>query len=315
MACLPNRRHLVPASLLVVLSTMAVGALTTPASGAPSPAPTTSHYEATADTATLNAQGRAAGHGGAQGLVILDFGRPAVAGGVAGTMDFGGAFVSLAAIGTATESFARGYFDAAPRYLRLDVVMGTNNSCGTGQPCGQIVCGCRYEPPSFASWGAQLAAEVEQVQAQTNSLRARSGFTDVVRIAGGDDAEPGFDPGFDNTYDLLAGYAGAVHGYQPAMIDYGSADSGYWTDAQLLQIADGFQPDVAVPEIYATTDATHWSSLASYAHSIGQHLTIFGVLTTAPAGVSPQAAYGSLVGALQTTTGQTSIRWFSTIEP
>jgi hypothetical protein len=245
--------------------------------------------------------------------VVLDFGRPAVAGGVAGTMAFGGSFVSLAAIGAATESYVQGYFTTAPRYLRLDVAVGTNNSCGTGQPCGQVVCGCRDEPPSFAAWGAQLAAEVEQVQVQANALRARSGYTDVVRIAAADDAEPAFDPAFQNTYDLLAGYAGAVHGYQPAMVDFGSADSGYWTEAQLLQVADGFQPDLAVPEIYADTDASHWATLASYATSIGQHLTIFGMLTTTSAGESPQSAYSSLVGALAATTGQSSIRWSSNI--
>ncbi len=311
MASDPTRRHLAPTAFLIAVSMVVASA--SPASGAAPPAPTTSHYETAADPATLLAQGRAAGAAGAQGLVILDFGRPAAVGGVAGTMAFGGSFVSLAAIGAGTESYVRGYFATAPRYLHLDVAVGTNDSCGTGQPCGPVVCGCRNEPPSFASWGAQLASEIDQIQALTNSLRARSGYTDVVRIAGADDAEPAFDPAFQNTYDLLAGYAGAVHGYQPAMVDFGSADSGYWTEAQLLQVADGFQPDLAVPEIYAGTDASHWATLASYARSIGQHLTIFGVLTTSPAGDSPPSAYSSLVGALAATTGQSSIRWSSNI--
>jgi hypothetical protein len=313
MARFPIKQSVLPLTILVVLSAIGIGLSATPARGATPSSETTSYYEGTTDSATLYAQGQAAGAAGAQGLVILDFGRPAVANSVAGTTDYSGTFDSLAAIGAATESYVQGYFASAPSYLDLDVAIGTNDSCGTGQPCGNVVCGCSDEPPSFGAWGAQLAGEVEQVQQVTDSSRAQSGFTDVVTIDGGDDAEPAFDPGFQNTYDLLAGYADAVNGYLPAMIDFGSADPGYWSEAQLLQVADGFPPDVAVPEIYSAADGTQWAALASYAASVGTPLTVFGVLTTASAGNSPQAAYSSLAGSLQTITGQQSIQWFTNI--
>jgi hypothetical protein len=319
------KQFVLPVAILAVLSAIGIGLSGAPARGATSSGAstatgtasgeTTSYYESTTDSATLFAQGQAAGAAGAQGLVILDYGRPAVADGVAGTMDYSGTFDSLAAIGAATETYVQGYFDTAPSYLHLHVAIGTNDSCGPGQPCGAVVCGCTDEPPSFSAWGAQLAAEVEQVQEGADASQAQSGFTDVVTIDGGDDAEPAFDPEYQNTYDLLAGYAGAVNGYLPAMIDFGSADPGYWSEAQLLQVADGFAPDVAVPEIYSATDGAQWTALASYAASVGQPLTIFGVLTTASADNSPEAAYSSLAGSLQTITGQPSIQWFTNITP
>jgi hypothetical protein len=291
----------------ILVSSTAAGAATTPA------ATTASHYEASVDAATLYAQGRAAGLASAQGLVILDFGRPAVSGSISGTMDFDGTFVSLASIVAATTSYIQGYFASAPPNVHLDVAIGTNNSCGTGQPCGGIVCGCKFEPPSFAAWGAQQAAAVEQTQSAATALRSRSGFTDLVTVVAGDDAEPAFDPGYQNTYDLLAGYANAVGGYQPSMIDFGSAEQGFWSNDQLLQIADGFRPNLAVPEIYFNSEASAWASLISYAKTRGRTLTVFGVLTNAPNGNGPQTAYSSLLEAIQPITGQTAIRWPSNI--
>jgi hypothetical protein len=301
---------------LLVVAALAAGLPFSPAAGGSTAMPPTtiSHYETGVDAGTLVAQGKAAGQAGAQGLAILDFGRPAANGATSGTMDFAGNFVSLASIVSATISYVRGYFAGAAPNLRLEVAIGTNNSCGTGQPCGSIVCGCKSEPPSFTAWGAQLAAAVEQAQSSTNSLRARSGYTDRVTVVAGDDAEPAFDPGYQNTYDLLAGYANAVGGFQPAMIDFGSAESGYWSNDQLLQIADGFRPDVAVPEAYFGSEVASWASLISYAMSRGRVLTVYGVLAnTGGGGYSPPVGYASLVNAIRPITGQTAIRWSSDI--
>jgi hypothetical protein len=309
-----NSGRMVVVGLLVAVA-LAVGTpfSSAEAGAAAMPARTTSRYEASVNSATLNAQGRAAGWAGTQGLVILDFGRPAVSGSTSGTMDFNGSFVSLDSIVAATMSYVQGYFASAPPSLRLDVAIGTNNSCGTGQPCGGTVCGCKFEPPNFAAWGARQAAAVEQAQSEATSLRTRSGFTDVVTVVAGDDAEPAFDPGYQNTYDLLAGYANAVGGYQPAMIDFGSAERGFWSSGQLLQIADRFKPNLAVPETYFHSQVSSWASLASYAETRGRVLTFFGVLTNTPNGGSPQAGYSSLLNAIQPITGQTAIRWTSNI--
>lgn len=286
-----------------------------PPAGAATPAPmvTTSLYEMGADPSILAAQGTGAGQVGSEGLVILDFGRPAADGTVPGMITHDDGFVPLTAVATAVESYVQAYFEAAPAYARLDVAIGTNNSCGTGQPCGRIICGCNYEPASFSAWGADLAATVQSARAWTASLKAEHGYTDTVSVIAGDDAEPAYDPAFQNTHDVLAGYAAAVGGYQPAMVDYGSADAGFWTEAQLLQVADGFAPDVLVPELYYPSHIQEWAALLSYARAQGRTVTVFGVLTTSPTGNSATTSYTAMLDAIAPITGQTSIPWTSNI--
>jgi hypothetical protein len=278
------------------------------------PTATASQYENDASPAALYAQGEAAGSAGAQGMVILDFGRPA-AETTLGTITQDDTFASFPSIAAAVESYVAGYFRTAPAALRLHVAIGTNDSCGTGQPCGSVVCGCAFEPPSFRTWGATLASTVESVQAWATRTKQQSSFTDTVTVVAGDDVEPAFDPGYLNTYNVLAGYAAEVGGYQPAMVDYGSAEPGYWTSAQLLQVADGFRPDVVFPEVYFPTHVTEWASLIGYAKAHGQNVTIFGVLTQAPDGQTSATSYASIERAIAPITGQSSIQWASNIGP
>ena len=299
---------------LIVVTTVAAVLVDPPPGGATSVgAATTSHYEYSANPAALYQQGEAAGAANSQGLVILDFGRPAYDGSTYGMIDHADGYISLGSIVTAVESYLRAYVRYAGADTHLYVAIGTNNSCGTGQPCGDIVCGCSDQPPSFSVYGAQLAAAVEAVQSWVTWWRSSTGFTDLVTVVAGDDAEPAYDPAYMNTYDLLAGYARAVGGYAPAMVDYGSADPGYWTESQLLQVANGFPPDVAVPEIYQQIDATEWADLVSYARSQGQAVTIFGML--ADPATSPELNYNALVDALEPITGQTAVAWPSDLAP
>jgi hypothetical protein len=275
---------------------------------------TASYYEFDADAATLAAQGRAAA-AGSQGLAVLDFGRPAFDGVADGTIDFSGNFVSLATIQLAVESYLRAYAASAPRGARLSVAVGTNNSCGTGQPCGAVICGCRNEPPDFRAWGAQFAATVIRLRSWAASGKASSRSVHL-KVVAGDDAEPSNDPGYRNTAAVLQGYAGAVAGFQPSMVDYGSAEPGFWTLDQLYQVAYGFKPDLPFPEIYYGTDVADWAAVVSYAHSrYGVAMTMFGVLTTSPVGNSPQSANGQLRSAMRHLTGQAQIEWSSNISP
>jgi hypothetical protein len=248
--------------------------------------------------------------------VILDFGRPAVANSVYGTLGYGNVLISFAAIAKGVESYIRGYYLAAPPYTNLNVAVGTNNSCGTGQPCGPaaVICGCQDEPPSFGVWGQHLAMAVEQIGAWTSAFKARDGYTDEVRVVAADDIEPAYDPGYLNTYDLLKGYADAVGGYFPPLVDYGSADANVWTNDQLLQVAYGFAPDVPMPEIYYSPDAAEWAHLLSYAKATsGRSREIYGVLTEGAGTSSPQTAYTDMLNALAPVTNQRSIPWLSTI--
>jgi hypothetical protein len=282
------------------------------------PTQTRSYYEHNADPAALYAQGQQAGSSGATGIVILDFGRPAVDGPVYGTFGYNDAFTSFGSISAAVESYIKGYYGFAPPYTALNVAVGTNNSCGSGQPCGpsQVICGCPDEPPSFSAWGEQFAFAVEQIGAWTSAFKAQQGYTDNVRVVAADDIEPAFDPEYVNTYDLLKGYAAAVGGYFPPLVDYGSADANVWTDDQLLQVAYGFAPDVPMPEIYYSLDAQEWAALLSYAKATsGRSPEIYGVLTEGAGTSSPAAAYVDMVDALAPITNQRSIPWLSTITP
>jgi hypothetical protein len=282
------------------------------------PAQTRSYYERSADPAALYLQGEQAGSSAAEGIVILDFGRPAVDGSTYGTFGYDNAFISFASIMAAVESYIKGYYRLAPRFMGLNVAVGTNNSCGTGQPCGpsQVICGCPDEPPSFAMWGQQFAITVEQIGDWTSAFKSQERFTDDVRVIAADDIEPAYDPEYLNTYDLLQGYADAVGGYFPPLVDYGSADANVWTYDELLQVAYGFRPDVPMPEIYYFPDAEEWAALLRYAkETSGQSKEIYGVLTEGSGTSSPEAAYVEMVEALAPVTNQRSIPWLSTITP
>lgn len=279
------------------------------------PRSTRSYYEKNANPRVLYAQGQAAGKVAAQGLVILDFGRPAYNGAADGTMSFKGHFLYLASVARAVEDYIGAYYYYAPAATVLDVAIGTNNSCSFRAPCGAGVCGCRDEPLDYFAWGEALAATVEQVGAWAAGLRYDLHYTDLVQVVAADDAEPAFDPGFTNTYDMLAGYATAVAGPQPAMVDDGSAEPYYWTQDELLEVAYGFRPDVPMPEVYFPQQAAEWAALARYARRrYHRQLEIFGVLAEAGKGpYAPTIAYANMVAALARSTHQTAIPWLSTI--
>lgn len=278
------------------------------------PSRTTSYYESSTSHRALYQQGASAGSKAEQGIVILDFGRPASDGFTDGTVGFGGRFISLASIEMAVRSFIKGYFRYAPAGMVLDVAIGTNNSCGAGQPCGSVTsCGCPDEPADFASWGNRFALTVLQARDWAFSYRAARGFSDQVRVIAADDAEPAYDPEYHNTYAVLKGYAQTVGASQPAMVDYGSADANYWTEAQLLQVAYGFAPDVPMPQIYYPGQVAQWAGLVHWAKVAKRKtVTIYGVLCGRKRGmVGPAHAYEDLLRAVAGTTDQASIQWLS----
>src|SRR5580698_529821 len=95
---------LVTAPLLaaVLIATVLLGTTLVSAGQTGSPAATASQYENDASPAALYAQGDAAGSAGAQGMVILDFGRPA-AETTLGTITQDDTFASFPSIAAAVE--------------------------------------------------------------------------------------------------------------------------------------------------------------------------------------------------------------------
>jgi hypothetical protein len=274
---------------------------------------TTSYYEADASATNLYLQGEQAGLAADQGIVILDFGRPASDGTSDGTMDFGQNFLSFADITAGVQSYIEGYYNYAPADTTIDVAVGTNDSCGMYQPCGTVVCGCPDEPANYITWGQELATTVEQLGSWSAQYGSANGFTDTVRVDAGDDAEPAFDPGYYNTYDLMEGYAQTVGGSFPPMVDYGSADPGFWSEGQLLQVANGFSPNVAMPQIYTPDQVGQWASLVSYAGAQGVDMSIWGVLTSPAGTVASADAIVQTLDAVGSISGQNVISWASAI--
>ena len=96
-------------------------------------------------------------------------------------------------------------------------------------------------------------------------------------------------------------------------MDFGSAEANYWTEAQLLQVAYGFRPDVPMPQIYYATQADQWAALLHYAKTrLGKVLRIYGVLTTGAGTNTPQIAYADMLDAVYSVTNQGAIPWLST---
>lgn len=311
-----------------VLSASAIGVVVVAAglvlpprsAGAAAPAmpdTTITRYEHDADAWVTFQQGAADGRAHLSGAAILDFGRPASdASGNPATLDFGGHLDPLSEVVSALERYIDGYRLYAPAGSKLVVLAGTNDSCGAGQPCGSGTCGCANEPPSYLAWGQAWGAAVTAVDDYATTTAP--GYDVEVRAGGADDAEPGFDPGYTNTYETLAGYAEAT---ARPMLDYGSLDGGpgasFWTAAQMYQVAYGFRPDAPFPEIYYPGMAGEWADLSHWAavHASGS-MTMSGVLTEYPRGYSPAQGYSSLLSALNQDypdTHQAALDWSSNV--
>jgi len=283
------------------------------------PITTVSRYESTTEPSVLGAQGAADGGAGLAGVAILDFGRPAESDLGAATLDFGSHLDPMPTLVAAVDAYADSYRRMAPRGASMTVLLGTNDSCGTGQPCGTGTCGCTDEPNDFVAWGQAWGQAVTQIDAHLAATE--SSYAASVHAGAADDAEPAYDPAFTNTFDVLAGYDEAT---SLPMIDYGSIDggptsNGFWTPQQMYLVASGLRPDVALPEIYHPGMAEQWAALSHWAvANAGGPLPFAGVLTEAPAGFSPDQGSSALHDALSndfSDTAQPSWSWSSNMGP
>ena len=249
---------------------------------------TLSIYERKAQPWILSAQGCSAGRRKENGVVVLDFGKPAFHRGGYGTILFSGRFAPNAKITRGLVRYASGYSRCLPdgSTAHIALARGTSN----------------YHPsvPSAYEAGVRWARE-------TNTLgRAleRKDLADHVEAAAADDAEPAWDPRFRATRDFFHGFRAAVHGH--TLYDYGSLDGGVgavWSARQAWYIAGGLRHTKALPEIYNSAMAREWADLARIARARyhrGVHFA--GVMTQGTAscncGFRPPAAHRVLAQAL-----------------
>ncbi len=236
----------------------------------PRPVVTTSLYERSASAAVLRVQGCAAAKRGMNGIVILDFGKPAYQAGQYGTILFSDTFAPDDRITRGLAAYATGYSRCLPRGSNAHLVLarGTSN----------------YSPsvPSTYRAGRLWAHETKILD---EMLRLR-GLDRHVSAAAADDAEPAWDPGFDRTFNFFRGYRET--GIGRPLFNYGSLDGGVgsiWKAWQAYYVAGGMRYARPIPEIYNQEMAKQWAHLAWLAKQ-RYHTTLrfAGVMTQVASG-------------------------------
>jgi hypothetical protein len=249
---------------------------------------TLSIYEQSAKHSNLVAQGCHAAQRHENGVVVLDFGKPAYEHGGYGTIVFSGRFATNHKITAAMLGYARGYVSCLPdgSSASIELARGTSN----------------YHPavPSAYAAGVRWAHETNKLEREL----VKHGLAAHVEAAAADDAEPAWDPSFRKTRDFFHGFRAAVHGH--TLFDYGSLDGGIgavWSARQAWYVAGGLRHTKALPEIYNSAMAEEWADLARIARGRFHRAVHFaGVMTQGASGCScglrPTAAHRVLAQAL-----------------
>ena len=251
-------------------------------------ATTLSIYEHKVHPWILDAQGCSAARRHENGVVVLDFGKPAFVHGGYGTILFSGRFAKNHGITAAMVAYAHGYVRCLPEgsTSSIELARGTSN----------------YHPsvPSAYAAGVRWARETNRLGREL----ARLGLDAHVEAAAADDAEPAWDPFFRKTRDFFHGFRAAVHGH--TLFDYGSLDGGVgavWSARQAWYVAGGLRHTKALPEIYNPAMAREWAKLARIAHRrYHRDVEFAGVMTQGTSscncGLRPTAAHRVLARAL-----------------
>jgi hypothetical protein len=249
---------------------------------------TLSIYEHSAQRWILAKQGCSAAHRHENGVVILDFGKPAFEHGGYGTILFSGRFAPNHKITAAMLAYAHGYVSCLPQgsTASIDLARGTSN----------------YHPavPSAYVAGVRWARETNKLGRELS----RHWLAKHVEAAAADDAEPAWDRSFRKTRQFFHGFRAAVHGH--TLYNYGSLDGGVgavWSARQAWYVSGGLRHTKALPEIYNSAMAQEWAELARIARGrYHRDVHFAGVMTQGTAscncGLRPPAAHRALAQAL-----------------
>lgn len=275
---------------------VAVVALSPIRSASANPPVTTSFYENASSSAipgTLAQQCQSLGLQGQAGVSIMDFGRTAYNGSTPGFIDFGGYFLSVNDVYAAMQQCEYAYAAYNPYHTFMYFAIGTNDSYTNGSPqCGYG--NCSYTVPNYQTWGQQWAS----LQIYSQNYDNQMGYNGWSNIWGGNDAEPAWDPNWANTDYMDYGWNLVT---SASLVDYGSLDPGYWTNAHMLQEAWSWPDDWPFGEIYYASQAQQWTNLAVYACNVANAMAILGVTTENGYGgtLSAAASYNDLLYDLQ----------------
>lgn len=269
------------------------------------PGTTVSYYENTTNTTTLHNQGCSAAKLAVNGTLILQFGRPAYNGSTYGVIDYGNNFDSDAQIETGAEAWMDGFYSCGTSSTRQNVTIGTSNYCMDNSSCSML-------PKSYSVAGSSWYGAVSTV---ANYVSSHNYGNKINAIWGSVDAEPAYDAAYSGTQSFLASYNGQSPGY--AMMDDGSLESGYWTQAQEYNVAfGGF--DYPFPQQYHPGMQNNWETLDLWSVSNYGHSMYFqGVTASYPydSDITPVAGWSQMLSALQShsSTYQSTIPYLTNI--
>ncbi len=277
------------------------------------PVVTTSIYESDTNSSTLYNQGVQAGQKSTTGVVILDFGRPAydASTNTYGTLDtINNNFHSFDSIVSAMEQFAQGFWSYSGCCPHIYLALGTNNSFASGG-CS----GCKDQVPSETNAGGKLADKVSVLKGAVDG----GVYGNQVTGTAADDLEPNWDstaPGAEAggtnngayTYYFLSQFNQSDPSEpHPSfqLWDYGSNESGYWTNDMEYYAAQGtFEYDFG--QVYTSNMAQDWENLDYWAVTAGggyRYFWVSGVTNQAPACVqgvclTPTQSYDTMLSKL-----------------
>jgi hypothetical protein len=279
------------------------------------PPTTTSRYECWVDSATMTSQAQTQAGNGRSGIDILDWGRPGYNSGT-GYVDFCAHFWTRAQVLGAAKTYAYQWNAASSSGHSMGVAIGTYNGCllyedqCAGGP-GCTTSSCSWEASDYTQWGLEMAQDINSFQSYVSANAPKATAQAAIDAEPAWDNEPGRPMGND-TRQLLAGYNGTA---LEVMWDYGSAESGYWDDNLIGDVAFGINAaaggridymwDYAVPEVYYNSMATNFERVDCYEHTNGVGMFISGVMTEQPTSgtLTYSQAYNAMSNAVNATGG------------
>jgi len=186
-------------------------------------------------------------------VVVLDFGKPASAGGHEGTVMFGTGFHPIGWIVDGAHAYAQGFRRClGPVPATLRVALGTSNI------------GRNVTYRHGRAWG--------QMVEEANAWAFGTGVAPTVTFDGADDIEPGWS-GPEHARSWVRGYASAT---TRPYYDYGGLAGcppvgnceGRWTMEDLWYVAWGAPNAIPLPEIYTRNgiSANQWYQLAVFSY-------------------------------------------------
>jgi len=259
------------------------------------PSSTTSYYESTTSVGTLQNQGCSAARG-AGGVIVLDFGEPALVSGTYGTYLFGsGGFASDTTLFHAAANFIYGAWNCRTSATNLALALGTSNYYGN------------LGGASNATWytaGQQWGDLVNNAQ----NYSVSNGYDAQIGAYGADDIETEW-ASYGQSSNFVNGYNNTS---ARIFLDYGDDTPGYWTNAQVWYVAFGAPDNYPLPEIYYNADATQdWEPLSAWACSNeGGPIDFKGTMSEYPTGNTPAQAWTDMYNAEGTNSCTAAARSF-----